>query len=305
MPPAKQTFHALLADGRHILVMPDEDLETSYRLFVLPADEVTELARRFGPAPDWMERLYHARELRRLLPPTFRHSLRGDFGSFEIGGDRVVKGCILPPERRNGTVTRWWGIVFDGQRFPGMVVTGVETYPDPKPAMNCNRLNLKDPVVMTPFFARRAAGREFTIGDVEKVVGVTEDGGVHVSGHGVHRWAPSAKLEVKRLIEPWKWQPEAVYLVKCLDEEDRFVVFFFDRVIILTCPVQHHATFYIERNGLRPEQLPGLVPDKRKALTVGFGRLVHVGHWLTRLGEIAETGQPRTWHHRVKSTRRV
>jgi len=286
MPPVKQHFLARLEDGRFALVIPPEDLEPSYQIHLLSHGEVAYFSNRFGPAPAWLEYFYHHPEYRIMLPPVFRHSLKGDFGSFEIGGEMVVPWIILPPERRNGTVARRWGIVFEEQRFPDLVVEEVVTYPEKKPSTCHINIDGSAPLGSRPLPSDLIS--QPCMPDVVEVERIDDEGRVHTTTWGIFTWSPAASLKLDRFVFLEGLEPTKKYLVR-LTSGERFVAFVFVRgkhkVVVLANPTKNNATFYGRFLDSVVDSLEG-TENKERLVALGFHRLLGIGDWRRTLERV-------------------
>jgi hypothetical protein len=136
-------------------------------------------------------------------------------------------------------------------------------------------------------------------------VGVTRAGRVKVKGFGIFNWHRGPRgLEPQRLALLRSLGPRRVYLVHCLDPDERYVAFIFERVVILTCPVRSHSTYWINRGAVRVSEMPVRLTTKEDAVKHGVRHLPHIGHWETRLKEIVEQGEPRTYIERTRRERK-
>ncbi|OGY24091.1 MAG: hypothetical protein A2172_00925 [Candidatus Woykebacteria bacterium RBG_13_40_15] len=285
MPPAKLTFHLVTSSGAHLLIMPDEDLELRYRLWLLGESDVWELVQSLGQAPTWMERLYYQRCLRARLPTRFcRVSPSGRFGF-----PNPDNGATF------GTFKQGSEILFGREVLPFGAVEGMETWPEKRPFIGCLHLDDLPPIRQPPLVGTGPLTRA-PVPDLMEVVKIDSEGRVYTKHWGVFTWQQHSATDPKRLTIPWGLAPEATYLVRCLNREDHFVAFFFLKRVLLVCPVKHHAAFYREGEKINPEELPLLLPDKPTALRLGFGRLLQFGtEWPTRMVEVITQGRPSSW----------
>src|SRR3989344_932933 len=274
---AKLTYHLEMEDGRHFVLIPDEDLEPTYRIVGLYFQEIGELVERLGSAPKWLQRLYFYRELRDLLPNRswFRKtSLAGAFGCEGPDGVRFM-----------GEVREKCRPFFEDEFLPVGHVVRVESYPETRPDLSCRSLDVESPYSRKPM----SSGTGVTPPLPDFVyVGITADGRAELPSGTMYDWTPTDKRERERVLFLRQQNPSKIALIRCIDEFERYLVFQLPGVLILVRPVKAHAAFYRRGEDLDPEVLTGL--DRKSIRARGFKIFRFAGNWRYQLEEILEDG---------------
>ena len=274
---AKLTYHLEMEDGRHFVLIPDEDLEPTYRIVGLNFQEVDELVEKLGPTPKWLRRLYFHRELRDLLPDRswFRRTSRaGVFGCESQDGGRIM-----------GEVRKGYRSFFGNEFLPGGYVVRVESYPETRPDLSCRSLDVEGPSSRKPLSTGTGMAPPFP--DFV-FVEITNDGRAKLPSGTVYDWTPTDKREPERVLFLKGLNPSKTALIRCVDEFERYLAFQLPGVLILIRPVKAHAAFYRPGEDLDPEVLTEL---NRKAIKArGFKIFRFIEGWQGQLREIAQNG---------------
>lgn len=125
-------------------------------------------------------------------------------------------------------------------------------------------------------------------------VRVDRQGRVVIPNQGHFKWAPRARLDRERLKVLRALGPNNVYLVRCIDEDHRYLAFVFRSVIVFSCPVIRRATYWVARGRLRAADLPRKFSTREEAVKNGARLFRHDGNqWPNELRDIVMNGNHR------------